>query len=269
MRYTITIDELEAKAETLGKELVLVDLRTNREDGAITGTVVLDVKEDISGEDQFFAEPDLIAKKLGELGIDERKTIVFIDNGTNRQSAKALFALYQLGHQGGLHILQGGYPSWQQASVEFDHTERAAVTYAYQLREGAVYTYDTIKAAIEKDSVALIDSRSYERYAGMEEPRYKKAGHIPGAVNYHAKHVFDELGQWRDESQLKEHFAALQDKEKVIASCGSGGSACLNAVALLEAGFADVALYPGGFSEWLDKDENVATIDNVGHEEQE
>src|SRR5699024_10992705 len=128
---------------------------------------------------------------------------------------------------------------------------------------GAVFTYDAIKEVLGKNSVALIDSRSYERYAGMKEPKYKEAGHIPGAVNYHSKNVFDESGKWRNATELQENFAPLKTKETVIASCGSGGSACLNAVALLEAGFDDVALYPGGYSEWLDKGEDVAVVDDV------
>lgn len=261
MRYTIEIDELKKKIATLGDQLVLVDVRTNREEGAIAGAVVLDVKEDLSGEETFFAEPEVIAEKLGALGIDAKTSLVFIDHGTNRQSAKALFALYQLGHEGGLHILQGGFPSWQQASITLSEQRRPAVTYTYTLREGAVFTYDTIKEALAKDTVALIDSRSYERYAGIQEPKYRKAGHIPGAVNFHASEAFDDEGKWRKSSSLQKHFASLKDKEKVIASCGSGGSACLNAVALLEAGFDDVALYPGGYSEWLDQEEEVATVE--------
>jgi|SRR5699024_3033783 len=268
MRYTIEIDELQTKIKELGEELIIVDVRTNREAGEMVGAVVLDVKRDISGEAQFFAEPEIIAKRLGEIGIDERKTVVFIDNGTNRQSAKVLFAFYQLGHQGGLQILQGGYDSWQEAPIELDYVQRPAVTYAYNLRKDSVFTFDTIKEALANETVALIDSRSYERYAGIKELKYKKAGHIPGAINFHAKNVFDESGKWHDKSELKKIFSSLNDKKKVIASCGSGGSACLNAVALLEAGFEDVALYPGGYSEWLDEGEAVATVEDVESDRQ-
>lgn len=261
MRYTIEIDDLQTLVGTLGERLIVVDVRNNRAAGAIANAVELDVA-DISGSNTFFAEPDVIAEKFGKLGIDEEKTVVFIDNGSNRQSAKALFALYQLGHRGGLHILQGGYPNWEQARIKLVNVKREAVTYMSNLRDNAVFTYETIKEALADDSVALIDSRSYERYAGIKEPKYRKAGHIPGAVNFHAKNVFDETGKWRNATELQENFSSLQDKETVIASCGSGGSASLNAVALLEAGFENVALYPGGYSEWLEKDEPVGTVED-------
>lgn len=263
MRYIIEIDDLNTLVESLGESLVVADVRNNREEGVISAAALLNVKEDISGKDQFFADPVAIAEKLGQVGINEEMTVVFIDNGTNRESAKALFALYQLGHRGGLHILQGGYPTWQAAGIKLAARNEAATTYNYDLRDNAVFTYEMVKEALADETVALIDSRSYERYAGLTEPKYKKAGHIPGAVNFHAKKAFDETGKWLKAAELEESFSSLKGKETVIASCGSGGSACLNAVALLEAGFEDVALYPGGYSEWLDKDEEVAVVEEV------
>src|SRR5699024_1665475 len=158
MRYTIEIADLNRLVENLGKSLVVVDVRTNREDGAISGAAVLDVQEDISGKDQFFAEAAVLAKKLGEVGIDEEMTVVFIDNGRNRESAKALFALYQLGHRGGLHILQAGYPAWQAAGIKLAPRKKAATTYHYNVRENAVFTYEMIKEALADETVALIDS---------------------------------------------------------------------------------------------------------------
>lgn len=259
MRYTIEIDQLQEKIDSLGEELILIDVRPDRKGGPIQGAVKLNIKEHIAGEEHFFLAPDQMATHLGHFGIDEQKTLVFIDNGSNRQSARALFALYQLGHEGGLHILQGGFPVWQAASLSYEGIRRRKVTYHYNVRKGAVLSYEEVKDKLPKDSVVLIDSRSYRRYAGFEEPKYKKAGHIPSAVNFHAKKVFDEQGKWHDVAKLKEVFSSIEDKEQVIASCGSGGSACLNAVALLEAGFENVALYPGGYSEWLAKGEEVAT----------
>lgn len=263
MSYIIHIDELRTKLNEVDISPVVVDVRKERTDGSIQGAIELNVKQDLSGKSTFFASPEKIANILGSLGINEQQTVIFVDDGSNRESAKALFALYQLGHKGGLHILQGGYPSWVASAITLDDlNHREATTYHYHVRKEAVLVYEDIKEMTNRDDIALIDSRSYERYAGMKEPKYEKAGHIPGAVNYHAKQVFDEAGKWHHPTDLKKHFSALADKEKVVASCGSGGSACLNAVALLEAGFDDVALYPGGYSEWLRKGEAIKTVED-------
>lgn len=268
MRYTIHIDELKDLVDRVDEELIILDVRTDREEGDIPGSIVLNVKEQIAGKEKFYAEPGIIAENLGKLGINEYKTLVFIDNGNYRPSAKALFALFQLGHKGELYILQGGYPAWRENPVVFyDKPHVKATTYHYHLREDAVLSFEHVQEELGKQSVSLIDSRSYERYAGIKEPKYERAGHIPGAVNYHAKEVLDASGKWHEREHLQNHFAALQNKDKIIVACGSGNSACLNAVALLEAGFKNVSLYPGGYSEWLEKGQEVATVDKAKNNE--
>lgn len=262
MRYTIYIDELEKLLNQESKNIIILDVRTNRKDGEIPGTVPFDVDKHFSDDRAFYAEPEKIAYNLGQGGIDENMTLVFIDNGNYRPSAKALFALYQLGHQGGLHILQGGYPSWKERPIQFPKPrELKATNYKFNLRQDAVLSFADVQEQLKQASVSLVDSRSYERYAGIKEPKYAKAGHIPGAVNYHAKEVLDKTGGIHSKATLKHHFEALEDKKQIIVACGSGNSACVNAVALLEAGFTNVSLYPGGYGEWLEKGEAIETVE--------
>src|SRR5690625_1855681 len=156
MRYIIEINDLMNKIAELGEQLVIVDVRKNIDDRLIPGAVRIDVRRDLSGENEFFAAPEQIAQRLGDLGINSIKTVVFIDDGSNRNSAKALFALYQLGHKGHLAILQGGYPSWQTAGITLELIERQPTTYDYTLRDDAVMSFEEVK------------DRSEERRVGKE-----------------------------------------------------------------------------------------------------
>src|SRR5699024_9185592 len=103
------------------------------------------------------------------------------------------------------------------------------------------------------------DSRAYNRYIGEVEPLYDKAGHIPGAKHYFWKDVLEDEGHWKSIPALKEHFHPLHEAEKIIVSCGSGISACPNVVALKRAGFENVTLYPGSFSDWISYEDNPIT----------
>lgn len=46
----------------------------------------------------------------------------------------------------------------------------------------------------------------------------------------------------------------------IIVYCGSGVSACPNVIALEEAGYTNVKLYSGSWSDWISYDENPVAI---------
>ncbi|WP_151733904.1 sulfurtransferase [Paenibacillus tengchongensis] len=56
----------------------------------------------------------------------------------------------------------------------------------------------------------------------------KKAGHIPGALNYIWKDTQDAEGSYKSAEQLAEHFAGLDKNCGIITYCGSGVTVCLN-----------------------------------------
>jgi thiosulfate/3-mercaptopyruvate sulfurtransferase len=57
----------------------------------------------------------------------------------------------------------------------------------------------------------------------------------------------------------------LEKDDAIIVYCGSGVSACPNVIALEEAGFSNVKLYSGSWSDWISYGENPVAI---GDEEQ-
>lgn len=270
---TIMMEAKELKEQLNNENLMIIDVRTKYdaydsgeaayEASHIPGAVFLDMKKDVTGEKQFLPEPHRLAEKLGSLGISEKDDIVLYDQGNKRASSKAWVALHHLGHDR-IFILHGGYPAWESKNYE-QSTElrvKEPTTYQVNLRKSSVMTLTEVKQQLQEETLTLIDSRSYERYCGKVEPTYKKAGHIPGAINYESKEIFDARGNLKSEAALQAHFQDIHPDEKVVVSCGSGGSACMNMVALVEAGYKDVALFAGGFSEWIENDSNdIATED--------
>jgi thiosulfate/3-mercaptopyruvate sulfurtransferase len=84
-----------------------------------------------------------------------------------------------------------------------------------------------------------------------ETNRYGRAGRIPGSVNVYAKELVDpETGRLAEPEVLRERLGALTG-ERVVAYCGAGVSATLDAFALTLLGAPDVAVYDGSMSEWV------------------
>jgi thiosulfate/3-mercaptopyruvate sulfurtransferase len=110
---------------------------------------------------------------------------------------------------------------------------------------------------LSKDSnVILIDSREPKRYLGLEEPIDKKAGRIPGAVNYFWKESLSEDGYWKNAADLEVRFSSIPKDKEIIVYCGSGVTACPNYLSLTEAGFQNVRLYVGSWSDWISYSDN-------------
>lgn len=259
MSILLTTEDVREKHANSECDVAIIDVRKKSEymEGHIPSALYLDVKLDLTGEQNFLPDHDRLAATLSRLGISNKTTLVFYDDGTHRAASKAWFVLNYLGHEE-VYLLEGGFASWLAAGHEADADlpKRETTTYEAKPRKELVLTIDQVKDRLQIDESTLIDSRSNERYTGEVEPKYKKAGHIPRAKNFHSKQVFDEKGLWKDRVALKKHFARLEETNEVVVSCGSGNSACMNVVALTEAGFTDVKLYPGGFSEWIEDDRN-------------
>ncbi|MGP3784288.1 hypothetical protein B2I21_35840 [Chryseobacterium mucoviscidosis] len=83
---------------------------------------------------------------------------------------------------------------------------------------------------------------------------------MPGALNYFWKDILDADGRWTGVGGLEERFSKLEKDGAIIVYCGSGVSACPNVIALEEAGYSNVKLYSGSWSDWISYEENpVAT----------
>ncbi|HZX80553.1 MAG TPA: rhodanese-like domain-containing protein, partial [Lysobacter sp.] len=100
----------------------------------------------------------------------------------------------------------------------------------------------------------VVDARTAERYRGDVEPLDRKAGHIPGAMNRpFAANL--EGGRFKRQQTLREEFEALlagRSPATLVASCGSGVTACHHLLAMEHAGLSGARLYTGSWSGWIE-----------------
>ncbi|MGG0252292.1 sulfurtransferase [Bacillus toyonensis] len=198
------------------------------------------------------------ADKLSEVGIDEHTTVIAYDSQAGANAARLWWLCNYVGHEK-VYILDGGFPVWKENGL-LTTTEIPVVirkTFKTNIQDHMLVSMETVRENIQAGAdVTLIDSREAKRYAGVEELVDHKAGHIPTAANYFWKDGMLQSGQFKNEAEQQERFQNLSKDKETIVYCGSGVTACPNIITLKLAGFQNVKLYAGSWSDWISYPEN-------------
>jgi thiosulfate/3-mercaptopyruvate sulfurtransferase len=233
----------------------------------IAGAFYLDLEKDLSGPEAIHGGrhplPDLGAFSIlmSSLGIDASKKVIAYDDQGGAMASRLWWMLQFLGHKQ-VYVLDKGYSAWKAAGYPTSDEVPVAEprVFSPKVHRNLLASYDEVRDKFERPGTVLVDSREPKRYQGEEEPIDPVAGHIPGAKNYFWKQVLDEQGSWKSTQEQEKHFEALHAADEIIVYCGSGVSACPNVLALNEAGFTNVKLYSGSWSDWISYADNpIAT----------
>ena len=205
-------------------------------------------------------DPNELARKLGNWGIDERIQVIVYDQKSGAMAARLWWLLQWLGHKD-VAVLDGGFQSWISFGFPADDHIPSNNPRKFKIQMQRDMIADTVevnqlsKASLNK----LIDSRDPDRFSGENEPIDPVSGHIPNAINIPYKLNLNAEGHWKDPQDLKKRFHLIeggkQDTSPVF-YCGSGVTACHNILAFKRAGLRQAKLYPGSWSEWILNKEN-------------
>lgn len=276
MKNIISAKELISKLEQ-NDNLVIIDCRfdlINRtygidsyKKGHIKGSFILDIDKDLSsptkehGGKNPLQDPFILKEKLEKMGIDNDTTIVTYDDGDLNGACRLFFQLKHLGLKN-IYVLDGGITSFVNEGGELEEKINIPNCTGKEIKPNInadlVVPMEYVKSKLYKEDTVIIDCRANERYQGLVEPAYSKAGHIPGAKNYFCKDLIKsdfENGSLKDMNFLKDFFKDLNNYDEVILSCGSGISACVNSLALRELDIPH-KIYVGSFSDWISYDDN-------------
>ena len=201
--------------------------------------------------------PEHFARSVSALGVGNDSHVVVYDTVGLYSAARVWWMFHVFGHEC-VSVLAGGLPRWQAEGrpVESGEPEIAPGSFHAAARNDAlVRSFDQVRATLGTDHAQIVDARAAARFTG-EDPGPRPdlpRGHIPGSRNVPFDAVLDD-----DDAALAEAAAirrAFEDAgvdpaRPVIATCGSGITACTLTLALAAIGAEEVAVYDGSWSDW-------------------
>lgn len=236
-------------------------------DSHIEGAHFMDMENDLSGKKtgKNGRHPLPIAEdfihKLHRLGLSLDQTVVVYDDSNGMMASRAWWMLkYWLGHSN-VAVLDGGFQAWVGAGyattkgIPSAHPTVHPAPLSPQ-HHRIIHVGDIEQGIKENGSWVLIDARSPERFLGKPDSIDPVKGHIPGAINHFFGTNILPSGVFKSPEALRVAWQTTVSKvgnKSVVLSCGSGVTACHNALAMEVAGIntSNLKLFVGSWSEWI------------------
>lgn len=203
--------------------------------------------------------PEVFAHYAAERGIG-KDTLVVIYGQKNLAMgpARVWWMFRAFGHER-VCVLNGSLEQWAAQGTAIETGEPQVPRMPQDVIEPVLNPkWVTDKVRVQKAAAAeeiIIDARSVGRFKGIDpEPRAGLAkGHIAGSLNLPHTVLWDSASHElhsRDEILSKFSAIGVDKYAPVIATCGSGVTACVLALALVHCGANTVQVYDGSWAEW-------------------
>jgi thiosulfate/3-mercaptopyruvate sulfurtransferase len=224
----------------------------------IAGAVFFDIdaiKDPATPLPHMLPAAEDLARAVGALGIGDGDRVVVYGAKNFIASARVWWTLRVFGHDE-VAVLDGGLPKWRAEGRPLDSAVPAPAPrrFTARFRPELVRDLAAMLENVTTGSARVLDARSHGRFVGTEpEPRPGlRPGHIPGSRSLPYDLLCRADGTLADTVQIARLFeeAGVKPGAPVVATCGSGVSACVLALGLHVLGRQDVAVYDGSWSEW-------------------
>lgn len=229
----------------------------------IPGAVFFDIDEiadETSDLPHMLPSPVKFASRVRKLGLGDGSRMVIYDQHGLRSAARVWWTFRAMGHED-VVVLDGGLPKWIAEGWPIEdivpppRERHFTVRYTNDL----VRDLNQVKRALASGREQVVDARPPGRFTGEQpEPRAGlRGGHMPGALTLPAGSLLAPDGTMKTAEQLAADFqkAGVDVHKPVVATCGSGLTACIIALALARLGHDRTAVYDGSWTEWGGRDD--------------
>ena len=234
--------------------------REEFEDSHIPGAVFFDIEEicDKNAKSpHMLPSPEEFARMMGEFGFSNQDHIIVYDGTGFASAAARVWWMFKVFGHDKVSVLDGGLPQWFRGknSTEDGEATPTPAVFVSNFRPHLVRSIEQMRANITSKEEQVLDARSLGRFKGADPEMWpvKRSGHIPGSLNLpFLIFIDDKFRTLLPMDQIKEKIrasGAYLDKP-TVATCGSGVTACVLALAYYLLDGAEVAIYDGSWAEW-------------------
>lgn len=226
----------------------------------IPGAVFLNIDEiadpNPGPPNRMMPDPTCFAQQAGAAGLRPDAHIIVYDNQGLYSAARAWFVLRAYGVEKS-SVLDGGFPAWKAAGYMLETGTPSAVLqtqWSTRPMYDAVRSWSEILSNIKSGAEQLIDVRPASMFNGDTSGIYEgvRSGHIPGSINLSQRDLRDADGRFKSDNEIRRLLAdAMIDvRRPVVATCGSGVTACILSLAFAHIGEDLCPIYDGSWEEW-------------------
>ena len=245
------------------------DARAEYAAGHIPGALFFDldaVSDQATSLPHMLPGAEAFARAMTDLGLDDADDLVIYDgSGANMSAARAWWMFRVFGHPE-VALLDGGLGKWRREGrpLEAGVVSLPPGRFTARLDRAGVRGLDDVRDNLRTAREQVVDMRPTGRFSGADpEPRAGlRGGHIPGSRSLPYLDLVAPDGTLLAAEALRRRLrdAGVDPAGPLVATCGSGTSACTLIHALHLLGHDQAALYDGAWTEWGGRDDTpVAT----------
>ncbi|XP_020735396.1 3-mercaptopyruvate sulfurtransferase isoform X4 [Odocoileus virginianus] len=236
------------------------DARREFEERHIPGAAFFDIdqcSDRTSPYDHMLPSAAQFSEYVGRLGVGTATHVVVYDaSDQGLYAAPRVWWMFRVFGHRTVSLLDGGLRNWlrQGLPLSSGKSRPEPAEFHAVLDPAYIKTYEDIKENIESRRFQVVDARAAGRFRGTEpEPRDGiEPGHIPGTINIPFTDFLTEDGLEKSPEEIRRLF---QDKKvdlslPLVATCGSGVTACHVVLGAYLCGKPDVPIYDGSWVEW-------------------
>lgn len=195
----------------------------------------------------MLAPRDRFATAMSALGIGDDTLVVTYDDHHVPVAARVRWALRVYGHDA-VSVLDGGITRWVgegRPTSTGDEPAPPVAKFTARFQEQLYATKDDVLRALASGDTQLLDARMNVAFDAA-------TGHIPSARRLVGLSFLEDGERWVSPEGARKLIAAagVGPGQRALAYCGGGVAATATALAFELAGYGDIPVYDGSWTEW-------------------